>query len=187
MRTRALLERGCVLELRFLSRSRVTYSRDVWRTLNYRFLSNLIARVQFLFLDKNIKKNISLLWTDSYIFVRDSKDFKFLFLQLFPITYLDYTWILLWTTSMSVIGHIVSWFYVILSRILSTFDEPRHEVVCTCAKHVGRSLHVRIVCGTVRVIGKEFCNKETYVQALLLGCFRLLKVQIQFTIHIFRN
>lgn len=69
--------------------------------------------------------------------------------------------------------------------IPSTFDEPRHhEIVCTCARHVGRSLHVRIVCGAVRVIGKKLCNKETYVQALLLAYFRSPKVE---TTHMFRN
>jgi len=47
-------------------------------------------------------------------------------------------------------------------------------------KAVGRSLHVRIVCGTVRVIGKGFCNRGTYVyvQALQLARFRLSKVRI---------
>lgn len=80
--------------------------------------------------------------------------------------------------------HIRYWTHsslILPSRILSTFDEPGHHTYedgLHVRKAVGRSLHVRIVCGTVRMIGKGFCTRGIYVQALRLAQFRCQKLEL---------
>lgn len=103
---------------------------------------------------------------------------KFLFFVTFPDAFGSHAGCLPWKMSVSVIGHIVPWFYHLVSFPRSMNQDTIYEDGLHVRKAVGRSLHVRIVCGTVRVIGKGFCNRGIYVQALRLAQFRLSKVRI---------
>jgi len=74
-----------------------------------------------------------------------------------------------WPWKASVIGRIALWFHHPVSFPRSMNRDTVHASGLHVRRVVGRSPHVRIVRSLVLVIGKEFCNTGTYVQALRLA------------------